>query len=247
MDLLTGKTKDETQLIIEPLGLVFANWQLNRIVGNERKCQEILENFRLTSLVHNSLHEIIGKSDQRRDIKLVNGQELPLIGERRVIESANKTTSAIVGLPEELKSFVDQKDFHSEAIIALDHGLLPLAVAVSVSVKSDAKFGYIGTLLFEPKVRPADFKAENVRVLSVLPSRFIAYYYQKFGDFSDLFVDAASFMYDAPPKIEKNIDQAAVIGAANLRERYQLLALIGSKNSYRFVSRNIQDEQLLRS
>lgn len=246
MGLLSGKPRATNQVIIEPLGLIFTNWQLVRSVGSSQ-ANQVLEQFQATSLTHSSLREIIGRAKHRTKHQLISNQELPLLGERRVIETNGRTIQAVIGLPSELQTLVSASTFHTEALIAVEHGLLPLVVATSASTKPDAKFGYVGTLLFEPKCVPYKGDAANIRVLSVLPAMFVNYYYQQFGAFSDLAVDAASFLYDTPQKIEKIITQAAIIGAANLRERYQLLALLSTHNSYQFVSNNIQDEQLQQS
>jgi hypothetical protein len=248
MDLFGKKNSDSQVAIVEPLGIIFIDWQLARIIGAEGRSKAVLEAFQQTHLEpDNMLSEIIGRfaSPKNSSISLISSKQLNLLGEKRILELDKREWQFMIGLPSEVKLLIHEKKIYDEAVVAMQNGILPLIILESAGKGAEPKYSYVGTLLFEPRKNAKANIGGEVRFVSVLPAQFLNFYYENKSEFSAIATEAADLLSLGPKEIEEGIKQFSIIGSANLRDRYQILTLLTAMSfNYQFLSRNPADSQL---
>ncbi len=233
--------KVESKQVIEPLGLAFADWQLARVVGDETKSKQVLSIFQATCIDPNSLLQaILGRGKSRDGARLIKDEPMSLLGGKRTVEIGNHKIEIVIGLPEEVDSYLTENNGR-EAELALENGFLPLIVAESYNEKT--KLQYLGTLLYEPQVNKKYFFGEK-KFLSVLPSALIAYYVGKTAEYQPMAVEADELMSGTPQQIEQKLKTVSIIGSASLRDRHHILSLLHNAGSFKYLSTNSADEGL---
>jgi|GEM_PF-2460769 len=254
-----------TGRVIEPLGFLYRDFSLARVVGDEDKTISALMSFaRASSGAPTILDEIIEgvvtlPRRPSRPVSLLLEKPLAIIGRQRIFCRDKQTVSVLVGELEELKDQVPNlpEGWQQEARRAAGRGYLPLLVAVAepggkIHRALHATHQPLGLVLVEGDLDTARLKALNrwgeaaVRFLTFAPKELAQWLFVRVFPEADPLTMSSQQLKDVRPLRQRDdlAKNATIIAGAGLEERYRTVNVWRHRESLELYSRNPEDEEL---
>lgn len=251
MKLFGAKNSDSRPVlyVVEPFNYLLTNWQPARVIGESSKTNEALAIFAAGHVdSNNPLASLVQPAQPPVKAELLESTPLLLLGERRLFSQDRRTTSVVVGMPAEVRGWIEAVDVTD----AESHGLLAMVAghrSVSAATKQNNPHGYLGTVLYEPTIKEWVLPTDQPAIfLSLLAPELLAHYWRHyFPNTAPEAVAAADILSASPTQAEWLLHKANVIGSASLRDRYQLLNLLDKEYRCRLFSSSVADKQLSES
>jgi len=251
--------------VVEPLGFLFRDFSLARVVGDEDKTLSLLMSFcRASSGTPSILDEILEEvvtlpRRPARPVSLLLEKPLSIIGRQRVFHRNKQIVSVAVGEIDELKDMISSlpEGWRHEARRAAGRGFLPLLVVVAEPVGEMYQTFKIahqpaGLILIEGNIDSQRAKTlkgwgeEAVRFLTFAPKELAEWLYVRLFPEADPLILTPNQLRDVRPlkKKDEMVKTATIYAAAGLEDRYRALGAWGNHQPVEFYSRNAEDDDL---